>query len=765
MITSTRTKSLIGLLFAVLFLVGCDQPNAPTGESVLAELNGGVLLTRLPWVHPPTLYNERQEVHWWLPHSRFMVVHEEDWGGPEDWGAWGLGEQTRVTFALNPPGSGLAELPQEGETLDVFIRSMAAELPGGSQQDVSVWVNEKEIGQYSVGQTMENVRLTIPAGTLRLGANDLELRYACHREPTDNDDRLLALGIQALGLVPTADSSSEPDPGLMGPGYTVNEERQTLLLATSGTYVVPFQVPENANALLFELRALGRLLGGGGKLRVGAITLDDNRKVLLDSEPSRETLRLPLNEYQGRQIFLFFDADVQPGSRLAIQQPRLESGAAQPVIAEKAESAPTLPDIAVVVLDAARVDHFSAYGYERETSPRVDEVASEGLIFENAVSECSYTLCAMPSLLAGLSFIDHGLVLDSLALRPEIRTLADALTEKGYFTFGLTANPNSSTMTQADQGFEEYQETWEFHPDALADLALERLRQGWGDRPLFLVAHFVPPHEPYTPTPEFDIFGDSNYDGPMRGDRESIMAIYNKEVDPSPEDMAELVALYDGNLRMGDAAAGRLFDFLRESGRWENTLVVITSDHGEAFGEHGEVGHNTTVFDVMLRVPLIVKLPASWPTPQTQTDRLVTLNDVVVTLDQRLGLGLSVDGRSTGGWFNGVDLLSEPEVAATERLIALRSANDYYPWLGIRGERFKATALRGLLPELYDLANDPNEEQNIFLQRPLLQAGMIALLKREADRPGPLRAGARTEGLTDDQRRMLEALGYLQTDP
>jgi arylsulfatase len=408
--------------------------------------------------------------------------------------------------------------------------------------------------------------------------------------------------------------------------------------------------------------------------------------------------------------------------------------------------------VVLIVLDAARVDHFGLYGYSRDTTPEIDRLGRESLVFTQVVAECSYTLCSMPSLLTGLSYVRHGLVRHDLVLDAGVGTLAERLTAAGYRTVGYTSNPYNSTATGLQRGYEEFHEIWSTDPAEITAEVTALLAAGGGERPLFLMLHYVPPHEPYDPSPEFDIFGDGSYAGPVTSDRDLVQALYANEIELDEADLAELVALYDGNLRRADAAVGRVLAALRGAGIYDDTLVVVTSDHGEAFLEHGWIGHNKTIHDEMLRVPLVVKLPSSWPAEGVATDRLTGLADVATTIDRRLGLDAPPEAR-------GQDLLASADDA--ERILFLRSAQEGFPYVGVRTRRFKAILREGHLPKLYDVRADPGEKRDLFAEHPLLHAGLTVLLSHAMKEDAKLRARVRAADISEEQRKMLEALGYL----
>jgi hypothetical protein len=284
---------------------------------------------------------------------------------------------------------------------------------------------------------------------------------------------------------------------------------------------------------------------------------------------------------------------------------------------------PDQPDLLMIVLDAARADHFSCYGYERPTTPNVDALAAEGVRFTNMLAEAPYTRSSVATLFTAASWRDHGVWLSQHALSPEFTTLAEILQEAGYFTLGITDNANVARSAGSDQGFDEWVQTWsdvrrkvppdmgDWWPELPEILWRERLGRGLpDDRPVFAYVHLMPPHEPYFPGPEHDLFGPDGYVGQVVGTTPDIQAFDRGQYELGGMDYQRLVALYDGGLHRGDAILARVLESWRATGRSRPTLTVFLSDHGEAFGEHEKFGHNSTPHDEMLHVPFVMH-PAS----------------------------------------------------------------------------------------------------------------------------------------------------------
>jgi arylsulfatase A-like enzyme len=198
---------------------------------------------------------------------------------------------------------------------------------------------------------------------------------------------------------------------------------------------------------------------------------------------------------------------------------------------------------------------------------------------------------------------------------------------------------------------------------------------------------------------------------------------------------------------------GRVQAFLKQAGIYDDALVIVTADHGEAFLEHGRVGHNSTIYGEMLRVPLLVKLPSAWRARAEGVDveRLVTLADVPATILRLLAIAPPAHVRSSS-------LLARSPAA---RLIFLRSSQSDAPVLGVRTSRFKALTQAGAPPEIYDVLRDPSEKVNLIVENPVLHAGLSLILARAIREPSELRAGAREGEIAEKDKAMLRALGYL----
>jgi len=400
-------------------------------------------------------------------------------------------------------------------------------------------------------------------------------------------------------------------------------------------------------------------------------------------------------------------------------------------------------DLLLVTLDTVRADHIGCYGDTDAATPVMDALASRGLRFAQAVATAPTTLPAHCSIMTGLYPPGHG-VRDNgyYSLGSEVRTLAEALGDEGYATAAFVAAYVLDERYGLGQGFDRYDDAVipslpgearsgynERPADAVTDAALEWLETHLGDDapgPYFAWVHYYDPHWSYAPPPEFA----ARFPGQP----------------------------YDGEIAFVDSQIGRLVDLLERRGRLERTLVVVTADHGDGLGEHGETTHSLFIYDATMRVPWILSSPTLFGEELVVSDRIVSLVDVMPTALDLLGV------RSVGV-VDGINPLTAAPGAdrgVYVETIATLTRHGFAPLLGLR--RLADKYIDAPRPEYYDLAADPGETRNLVEELPgKAAAARDRLDSMTASWERPDEALRRVSPLEAEQAERLAALGYVQT--
>lgn len=416
-----------------------------------------------------------------------------------------------------------------------------------------------------------------------------------------------------------------------------------------------------------------------------------------------------------------------------------------------------VPTVVLVTLDTTRADHLGCYGYERPTTPRLDRFAEEALLYENMVATGTWTLPSHASLFTGKFTASHGARNDpngSLALsdaiptpgssrRARLRTmaaseitLASMLESAGFTTGAIAAGPYLKRVFGLAHGFDYYDDAniGTLNGRRAEDVtyrALVWLERASGRRFLFL--NYFDPHVPLRPPAGF-------------------AQVFMPEGLPSTDEKLDrdaMLRLYDAEILYMDHHLGGLFDGLKDLGLYDRALIVITGDHGEAFGEHGEWAHAGRPFQSLLHIPMIVKEPGSaGPTGTTAT--WTSLVDVFPLILDRVGLRIPEEVQGGVPPSAGHPIVAESNTYGAGSFRALIDPDGMKIISSDRGGRW-----------LFDLVSDPHEEHNLAVTR---EERMREMRKRLDDfldglpPPGPQPPPTRVDRETEEA---LRSLGYI----
>ena len=392
-------------------------------------------------------------------------------------------------------------------------------------------------------------------------------------------------------------------------------------------------------------------------------------------------------------------------------------------------------NVLLISIDTLRADHVGSYGFARPTTPHIDGVAKEGVLFRNVYTPVPMTLPSHCSMMTGTLPPSHG-VRDNLHKRlPDGSvTLAERLKAKGLATAAVVSSVVLDRRFNLSQGFDSYDDRFQAQ-HKIGDLAERKGDETtarateWlashASAPFFLFVHYYDPHDPYEPPAPF--------------------AAQWRD-DP-----------YSGAVAFADQGVGQLLEKLKQLGLYEQTLIVITGDHGEMLGEHGELNHGFFIYEAALKVPLILRVPGG---PARQVEQAVSLIDVAPTvvallgapaLEQAQGIDLSPLLTGSGGIDAGRPLYAET-VTPTQ----------YYgagSLLGVIVDGWKL--IETSRPELYDLRRDPGETANLVQERASRAEMLGKELKHVVTTAVQRARPAETALLDTDARQRLESLGYL----
>ena len=533
--------------------------------------------------------------------------------------AWGTGAGSSLTFHMIPP-----------RELEIEIRCAPFHFPGSDRQVIEVEVNGRAVERIELWRMMRSYSIRVPADALRFGANELDLRYSFSASPAavleDSDDgRQLAVLFERLSFNGGGTAARAPQSSSDG---------TRLYLPFAGR--VSYFLPLGPDSRLRLAGVAGWSEGGEGaaegdwRLRLEA-TVDEGESLrIADLGPEQlgGPIEMELPSTSSRQLTRVSlaafgsTATSREGFGLVLDLPEVLSddpalaeflSPAAPAVDLPAADARQRSNVLIYMIDTLRADHLGSYGYERATSPRIDAFAADATRFEKAIAQASWTKPSVVSIFTGLNPQLHGVNGRKDALAGEALTIAETLWEAGYDTAAIYTNGNLSHMGMG-QGFKHYQHLREgthrgIHQpsDRLHDEALRWLSRRDRAKPFFLYLHSTDPHSPYTPPEGYlERVGETVAD-PDVGLIENVRELKRDVLDESVRN--DLVSLYDAEIAFNDEQFGRLIDELVRQGLYDSTMILVVSDHGEEFFDHGWWQHGKTLYQEQLGVPLVIRFP------------------------------------------------------------------------------------------------------------------------------------------------------------
>ena len=647
---------------------------------------------------------------------------------------WATGASSRLRLFIAEP-----------RPLALSFRAWPFRFLGAPPQRLALELNGAPVAEVALLDSPSEYRVPLPVELQREGDNTLDITYAYHQSPRvvmpgASDPRRLSVGWDWLRVE-----------GAMTPaGALARGEALALPYGARVDYVL--ELPPGSRLEVEGVRPWGEE-GRSPFLTVSTRTLSsgEDRRV----PASSQGLTLPVAS-EGGLAMLSFQArtgggGIEGDGGLLLRRPVVVSGASD---VAHSPSPSRRPNVIVVLVDTLRADHLGCYGYGKTTSPNIDAFAKDASLFERAFAQSSWTKPSVASLLTGLLPRSHTANRREDALPGEALTLAERLGGLGYRTAGFVTNTNVAAEFGFAQGFERYELLLDederlgyARAEVLVAQALSWLEEE-PKEPFFLYLHATDPHDPYTFAP---------------GGRESVGSTDFMEALEAGEILSDratrekLLELYDEKIRYVDRELGRLFDDLRTRGLYQSSFIVLVSDHGEEFEEHGWWRHGKTLYQEQLHVPFLVKWPEGAAAGRRIGD-LVQHVDLVPTVLDFLGEPVPDDlpGRS---------LSRVVETGAALDPVSssyLRSDGREVESVVYRGHKLVRTFVYDRYAPalaLFDLASDGAEKTSLLEERRPAFELLDALLRRPAGGQGLAPVPAAIDETT---RQRLEALGYIR---
>lgn len=386
------------------------------------------------------------------------------------------------------------------------------------------------------------------------------------------------------------------------------------------------------------------------------------------------------------------------------------------------------PNVVIVVMDTVRQDHLACYGYHRNTTPNLTRLVESSRIYRSAYSTSAWTSPAHASLFTGLFPVAHKTTQENWTMAPECATLAELLAKRGYETFGISENPLVSKHHNFDQGFSRYYETWRMGGrQAPLNIAAELFEKILNRRdkkdPFLIFVNLIEAHSPYNSSGPFRDRFLSDRSIPCESNQWHDFFLGRREF--TVEEIDHLKELYDAEILFVDHQVGEMAASLKKRGLWDDTIFIVTSDHGENLGDHDMMDHVFSLYESLTKIPLIIRYPKAFA-PGSVDDSPVQLTDIFPTLLNLTGVDSSAFPS------HGRDLLQHDSGGRRDIFYEY-----YYPRQVLeifreqdrenpKLDRFKRR-LRAIISnemkliwgsdgrhELYDLARDPRESANLI---------------------------------------------------
>lgn len=742
-------------MVAMIFAMGCgsdsgDSPAASSDPSSEEPETSAATTEATPALAPEAPARVRFDFVGHLPRAELrqgntlLIDFGVPGGSKYTLGGW----QTRTgddhdfdgtSALLFPRVTGQLLLPSPS-TAAAMLRLRARSFGDGR---LTVYIGERSVAHARLPRdgSFETVVVPLEEGTLVAGENQLQLRVASTGSAPGV--RQAGLAIDWLSLGPAEEpEASPPSPRELTP------EPATLAIADGLALGYALEVPAAA-------RLRGQVVGDG---LLAVVAHRDGAPPLELASLRGTTAGAPLDVDLSALAGHVARLDLVARGALRVRDAAVVTLDGGATLTERRRP----ENVLVYLIDTLRADRLTPWNAEtRVRTPGLDRYVRQAAVFEQGRTNENWTKPSIATLLSSLMPWQHQATTGEAVVPRSVELLPELLQGRGFHTGAFICNGYVSGTFGFRQGWSTWRnyikEGRRTQARFVAADVLAWLDERPEDKPFFLYVHTIDPHVPYIPPDDIlESYDPDPYDGPVdfRGDRELLEKIKSGQLHVNARDRQRLEALYDGEITYHDVHMAAILDGLERRGLAENTMVVITSDHGEEFFDHDSVGHGHSLFEELLHVPLVMRVPGVTDGAQ-RIEEPTSLVDVMPTILDALGQEMppGISGRSVLPLLRGGSE-SAPRISVAAFMGGWRSV--------LVGHRklIHRTARRWML---YDLARDPGETNDVAAERPLevrYLRGLLGLGLVGAD--GAVHE-AETTVIDAQTEAQLRALGYVGT--
>ena len=697
----------------------------------------------------------------------------EQSGRPKAWFAWML--DGRTTIEVPPP----VRRADEPVGFDFVAEAMPFSFEGRPEQRLSLWHAERVLGDVVLDDDWATVRIPLPDDLAMTSPFVMTLRASHVQQPSalgrgSADTRGLSVAFRRLAVVPRG----------LADGRVVHSTRQEagVVIPSGGAVAIPLPSVRRVTVALDGFRTDS----GDCQFDVRYARAVGEESALWTGPRSAAPMSVSVETLTGALGFLtvgWWPARGQSRcSPLTVSLASLLGMTTGSPDTDQDAEALAPPPVFVYLIDTLRADALVPFGGDPDVSPNARDFAADAVTYRQAWSPSAWTLPATLSVLTGVYPDRHGVMTGRVAFdAAAVPTLAARLAARGYATAGFSQSLVASPRFGIDAGFEHFELQDQLNGAQNGSPRLRRRMLRWlagraadDGRPVFAYLHSVDPHAPYVPIGDDRRFAE-RVGRTLNAKRYHPITFHREGLGGDPRDVAHLRGLYEGEVAFTDRQLGRFVRMLRHLGLYERAMVIVLSDHGEEFGEHGGFGHGRTLYEEQLRVPLMIKFPGGQWAGQV-IDRPVSTVDVVPTvLAVAAGSGdrVHADG---GAGFDGRSLLPPDLVIPEPRPLLGLVAPD--PAEGFAGVDYRAFRLGGVkciesrgatdqfgqpVPtwQVFDLTADPDEQTPLASTDRRAERCQRLLARWMTQREETADAPSTGDAIDPETLEQLKALGYL----